>query len=389
MNETDFFSQLEWEMGHGIDEAEDPRKSGMWCDGFVPIWKFLAEVPPRIVGHAWIGVTGGRQERWPFELLPDPSAIEGDTVDWDRLSKGLDGAPWLRIDFDQRTLEINLRADRVTRDPHTAFTLGLSQLQASREMRERAYTWMRRVHSWGLLAAVEPHLQVEAGKAARGEVEDYVAEIVLHASAAFEKLAWVIRSVVDGARQFENVPEHPTAYEKIVLGRVGEWLDALRAGEPKLHPMAFAMVAGAGGAAVRLGDAACASATEAAARLGVSLYGGIVGPDAEPFAWMGHTVGPARRPRPQQGRPKPEAAGELENDDRAILRAMLDGASAGKAIAAASVRSLGGAGVSYGHVRKRLKDLRAWGLVEPGAHRLTPLGADWARRATGAEGPPS
>jgi len=111
MDEPTFLMKLAFLVCHRLSELDSPQRN-MFCDGLIVHVERLEADPPRLEGRAFLSGID-REEDWGFVLLPDPDAIEGGRVNWQKLADAIEGTEWLRVDCDARSLEINLRADRV------------------------------------------------------------------------------------------------------------------------------------------------------------------------------------------------------------------------------------------------------------------------------------
>jgi len=117
MDERTFLDRLEHLICRALSEAEGDDRRCHWCDGVIISLELLGQDPPRLEGKAWVGgIPGerrGTQEDWPFVLWPDPSAIEGGRISWQKLADACEGTQWLQVDWEDKAMAVDLRADRV------------------------------------------------------------------------------------------------------------------------------------------------------------------------------------------------------------------------------------------------------------------------------------
>jgi hypothetical protein len=105
MTESDFWSALEYRLCKEFRGMTEMRLHEYWCDGFAPASYFVSEVPPRILGYAWI-CKGNDQREWKFELyLPAPVASPDD-IDWATLFPPDNVTRWLAVDKDRKLIQI-------------------------------------------------------------------------------------------------------------------------------------------------------------------------------------------------------------------------------------------------------------------------------------------
>ena len=261
----------------------------------------------------------------------------------------------------------------------------LSKVCADRAGRSRVYAILHHVDRWGLLRDIAPYIRVEKGALQRGlRVNDGLYEPCARAIHTglqlFDALEMEVRRVVLGGPQFVQVAEQPTAYEQIVLGGLQRWLDALAASQMPMSGFTLEMIAGFAGCDVgALRRFGASTGVEAAIRVGWSVRHAIAKEMPHPFAWLGFFEEGGRQSMPATGRQCPVQPSETAWDDRAILRAVADGATTPKAIYGKVLAD--GVDLKQVRSRQRKKDLVRWGLLEPksGVWRLTEQGKAWVR----------
>ena len=106
MNETDFWSRLEYRVTREMDGLEDCRRRGLWCDGFLPQHSLLGDIKRSIKGSVWIGFGSKEQKSWAFELFTPRSFRRIDELDWQELLPPDDVTAWLGVFFEQERLEL-------------------------------------------------------------------------------------------------------------------------------------------------------------------------------------------------------------------------------------------------------------------------------------------
>ncbi len=105
MDESTFWSALEFRVCREFAGLRDGRRRGLWCDGFMPAVYLVADDPPRIEGEAWIGDGDRNMMPWKFTLfLPTPLRSR-DEIDWSMLLPAENVTRWIAIDESRRLLQ--------------------------------------------------------------------------------------------------------------------------------------------------------------------------------------------------------------------------------------------------------------------------------------------
>ncbi len=97
MDETNFWSALEYRVCRELTGVDECAKVRMWCDGFLPHTVDLGGRPRRIRGRAWIGF-GSDQEPWTFELLLPVAVANPAEIRWVDLLPAESTTRWLSVD---------------------------------------------------------------------------------------------------------------------------------------------------------------------------------------------------------------------------------------------------------------------------------------------------
>lgn len=105
MTEAEFWTALEFRVSRALEELADNRLRFLWCDGFFP-----DDRQPNgdsMVGYTLISENDGKTfERYRFRLwLSAASQTEAGT-NWDTAIPALSSTGWLRVDRDQKTIEV-------------------------------------------------------------------------------------------------------------------------------------------------------------------------------------------------------------------------------------------------------------------------------------------
>ena len=244
----------------------------------------------------------------------------------------------------------------------------VAKVCGDRAGRARVYAILRQVDAWGLLRQIAPYIRVEKGAMLRGlRVDEGVLDDCYAAVGTglllYNDLVALVSRVVRGGPQFVNIATEPTAYEKIVLGALQRWLDALAKSLVPMHPLALETIAGFAGCDVEgLRRFRASTGVEAALQIAWSIRHAIAGEIPHPFAWLGLFDGERRRALPATGRKYVSDPLEMAWDDRAILFAVAEGAKSAKTIYA-KLREAG-VKLTYVRVRQRKKDLVSWQLLQ-------------------------
>lgn len=105
MNESDYWSQLEFRLTREFEGIEQCRRLGLWCDGFIPHSYDLAATRPCIHGVAWI-CPGQDQQKWRFTLVLDGSPDSRENIEWSKQLPPENVTRWMVLDFDRRFIEV-------------------------------------------------------------------------------------------------------------------------------------------------------------------------------------------------------------------------------------------------------------------------------------------
>lgn len=112
VNESDFWTALEFRVCGELARMPDRASRFLWCDGFLPTPYTLCGETPRIEGAVWM--LGGRESGvWRYALLMNHTASAGDTIRWDMLVPGDQYGGWLVLDCDDRMLTVDVRGFQV------------------------------------------------------------------------------------------------------------------------------------------------------------------------------------------------------------------------------------------------------------------------------------
>jgi hypothetical protein len=106
LKESDFWSQLEYRVCHELDEIEECRRKGFWCDGFIPENYVLDDPFPYISGRVWIGIGSLNQQEWEFTLFLSKSAEGSDKITWSELLPPNNLTQWIEVDFKSKRLNM-------------------------------------------------------------------------------------------------------------------------------------------------------------------------------------------------------------------------------------------------------------------------------------------
>ena len=114
VNESEFWSHLEFRLCREFAGLPDRGERELWCDGLIPEDYCLQGERPHIKGRAWVGGARSRsQALWEFILrLPRPAASIED-VDWATLLPAEEVTEWLAFDEAGRWIEIEPARRRV------------------------------------------------------------------------------------------------------------------------------------------------------------------------------------------------------------------------------------------------------------------------------------
>lgn len=105
MDENAYWSSLEYRVCSELDGMPRKHRGALWCDGFCPEAYLLADEPPRIVGHCFIGYSPDIDE-WRFELHLPAKVRSREEIDWASLLPPDNRTCWLAIDESRRRLQI-------------------------------------------------------------------------------------------------------------------------------------------------------------------------------------------------------------------------------------------------------------------------------------------
>ena len=105
MDESEFWTRLEYRISAEFAGSADRRLRYYWCDGLVPDGYDLLGAEPQISGLAWCGPSG--QERWRFTLVAGQRATSRDQISWLTLLPGDLLTGWLIPDPQNKTLRID------------------------------------------------------------------------------------------------------------------------------------------------------------------------------------------------------------------------------------------------------------------------------------------
>ena len=109
MQESDFWSALEFRICRELEGLPKGQRQGLWCDGFLPDeleWELHGK-PPRVTGSVWMGVGPREQQRWSFRLTLNHPNQDRSEIEWSTLLPPEDQTHWLTVDWDNRYLEID------------------------------------------------------------------------------------------------------------------------------------------------------------------------------------------------------------------------------------------------------------------------------------------
>ena len=106
MDEPEFWPRLEYRLCGELGGFAERDIRRLWCDGFVPVQFVLDDQSPRILGHAWMGLGRGTQEKWEFTLLRGRSPNSREEIRWDTILPRDNVTRWLTVDLHDKYLVI-------------------------------------------------------------------------------------------------------------------------------------------------------------------------------------------------------------------------------------------------------------------------------------------
>jgi hypothetical protein len=98
MDESDFWSSLEYRVCQEIDGSKRAGLRRFWCDGFIPERYELTDPSPQIFGRVWMGVGPREQQEWEFTLLLGRPVESRDAIEWSTLLPPPNVTRWLSVD---------------------------------------------------------------------------------------------------------------------------------------------------------------------------------------------------------------------------------------------------------------------------------------------------
>src|SRR5262245_3109403 len=121
MNESEFWSRLEWRVGHELTGLHVPELRNWWCDGF-GVEHFEPD-RGRFSGVVYMLQCESRQKQtleyewrnrrkrgkvkgddWRFLLLTGDKPLERELINWAALLPGYDMTGWLGVDVGRRKM---------------------------------------------------------------------------------------------------------------------------------------------------------------------------------------------------------------------------------------------------------------------------------------------
>jgi len=112
MDESAFFTFLEYRVCDELPTLGRRDILGLWCDGLSPERDDISNGRCAIHGEAWMGGVPGtpgsssHQERWRFSAFLPSGVVRSPNLDWQTFCPPADARGWLEVDVDERTLTI-------------------------------------------------------------------------------------------------------------------------------------------------------------------------------------------------------------------------------------------------------------------------------------------
>ena len=104
MDESAYWSALEYRISHELSGMSEHELRILWCDGFLPERYALQGRAPCITGRAWI-CCGQKQELWHFTLVLGGVA-QREEIDWAALLPHRDATEWIKVDEQNQSIEM-------------------------------------------------------------------------------------------------------------------------------------------------------------------------------------------------------------------------------------------------------------------------------------------
>jgi hypothetical protein len=110
MDESEFFTFLEYRLCDELAQRRHKELLGLWCDGLSPERHELSNDRCIIQGEAWMGGIPGRstsdQEPWRFFAALPQGVVRSPALNWQPFCPPVEANGWLEVDLDERTLTI-------------------------------------------------------------------------------------------------------------------------------------------------------------------------------------------------------------------------------------------------------------------------------------------
>lgn len=112
MDESDFFTFLEYRVCDELAALRRREILGLWCDGLSPEGDEISNGRCAIHGEAWMGGVPGKprgsshQQAWRFSVVLPEGVARSPDLDWHPFCPPIDASGWLEVDHDERTLTI-------------------------------------------------------------------------------------------------------------------------------------------------------------------------------------------------------------------------------------------------------------------------------------------
>jgi hypothetical protein len=106
MDETEFWSRLEFRVCREMESIEECGRQGLWCDGFIPEHYGLDGSPASITGRVWIGFGARIQEKWQFRLILGSSPGSPRKIQWAELLPAAELTGWLAVNTQDKRIEL-------------------------------------------------------------------------------------------------------------------------------------------------------------------------------------------------------------------------------------------------------------------------------------------
>ncbi len=119
MNESDFWSHLEYRVTREMAGSEECRRLGLWCDGMWGRWYWPQKNPPRVDASAVI-CSRNVQETWDATLFLTAQYEHTEEINWANQLPLAGATGWLAIDAECKRLHMRPSNGKERVDSSTA-----------------------------------------------------------------------------------------------------------------------------------------------------------------------------------------------------------------------------------------------------------------------------